>query len=483
MTEEKRGRKPDEKQEKILKTVRQFCEENGLFGGCRAVCAGVSGGADSVCLLFVLRELFMQMPSGIRPALTVVHVHHGIRGAEADADAQFTRDLCARLGVPFVMKKVDAPAFAKARKLSLEEAARQLRYAALREAAGGCPIAVAHTASDQAETVLFRLVRGTGVRGLAGMRPKTGDIIRPLLCITRQETESYLAAQGQPFVTDSTNFGRGNARSILRADVFPGLTQLNEQAVRHIAQAADQIGQTEALLDEMSRNLETRAKRDTGEGLMLDIRTLLAAPEVVRNRVLLAAMAQTAGHERDLQAVHVRAVCDLMREETGAMCLLPYGVRARREYDCIHFFREKGEVQQETLQPGKLSDGDCRELVNGGRVLKICGPWRAEFALVANFLPDADNEYTKFFDYDKIKNGLLLRNAAEGDFMRTGKTSRASIGKVLKDRKVLKEYRKKVLVLASGDEVYWAVGVRRSEAALVTEQTRRILRVSVTGQP
>lgn len=479
MTEKSKSRKPDERQEKILITVRDFCRENDLFGGCRAVYAGVSGGADSVCLLFILQRLFSRMPEDRRPSLTAVHVHHGIRGAEADRDAEFTRRLCAGLGVAFVMKRVDAPAFAREKKLSLEEAARQLRYAALREAADGNPIAVAHTASDQAETLLFRLARGTGVRGLAGMSPKTGDICRPLLCLTRQDTEAFLLAEGQPFVTDSTNFGRDNARSILRADVLPGLTEVNSQAVRHIARTAEELAQAEELIRALSRDLLEKAGRDAKSGILLDIRTLKAAPKIVGRRAVLSALIKSAGHERDIQAVHVQAVCDLMNEETGARVCLPYGVQVRREYDCLHFFRGEPAERKARFAPQALGGKDREELENGGKVIKFFGPWRAEFVLVPKFARDEDNEFTKFFDYDKMKHELLLRNVAENDFMQTGRQSRAALVKVFRDRKISQEQRGEVPLVAAGSEVYWAVGVRRSQAALIDEQTRRILRLSV----
>ena len=487
---------PGKRQEQILARVRDFCRENDLFGGCRTVTAGVSGGADSVCLLFILRRLFAQMPPEKAPRLIAVHVHHQIRGAQADADAAFTRDLCERLGVTFVLKMVDAPAEARREKVSLEEAARNLRYRALREAASGGLIAVAHTATDQAETVLFRLARGTGVNGLAGMNPKAGDIVRPLLCLTRQDTEAFLAAQGQPYVTDSTNFGHDNARAILRADVMPGLEQINAQAVRHIADAARQLSEAGELLREQSEallNAAMAAARGPQTGglqaqpespgtMVLAIPTLVKAPPLLARQAVLTALVRVAGHERDIGAAHVRAVMELLGNQTGAAAILPYGVQAKVSYGKLYIApqsaREAAECREDSLFPVTLVPA-LDKIPEGGGVSLRFGRWEVLADLCANFDRLQDNEYTKFFDYDKMQDELVLRNPQKGDCMRTGAASRASLQKVLKDRKVPREKRDGLLLLASGNEVYWAVGVRRSQTALISASTKRVLRVTV----
>lgn len=478
---------PEKRQKAILKKVRDFCTENGLFGGCRAVTAGVSGGADSVCLLFILQKLFSQMPEEERPSLTAVHVHHQIRGAQADADAAFTRDLCARIGVPFVMVKVDAPTEARRAKLSLEEAARNLRYEALRKAVPGALIAVAHTATDQAETVLFRLARGTGLKGLAGMSPKAGDIVRPLLCLTRQETEAYLAAEGQPYVTDSTNFSRDNARAILRADVMPGLAGINAQAVRHIADTALQLSEAGALIQAQSEALfKEAAEEETGAEsgkLVLAVSPLQEAPALIARQAVQLAIARSCGHKRDIGAVHIKEVIGLLRAQTGAKVILPYGMQVRRCYDRLCFEKQGADEEIRKQEPPVMLDEALAGLAAGERIRLRFGEWETEACFAAKFDGASDNEYTKFFDYDKMQNGLVLRNPRKGDFLHTGKASRASLSKVMKDRKVPHDLRDTCLLLAAGDEVYWAVSVRRSQAALIDENTKKILRLNVRRIP
>lgn len=519
----------------LLRRVQAYCEQNGLFRGCRAVFAGVSGGADSVSLLFLLREILGQMPAARRPALYAVHVHHHIRGKEADADAQFVRELAERLGVPFILKQVNAPDFAASHKCSLEEAARILRYQALREAAeetlgtwtgagdredtagragvysktgagdrAGGRIAVAHTKNDQAETVLFRLARGSGIKGLSGMKPKSGLLIRPLLCLSRQDTEDLLHIFGESYVTDSTNLGRENARGILRRDVIPGLLELNAQAVAHIASAAQELGEAEELLEEQTEALKKEALRgkDMMGGYRLFIPVLVKAPALLARRVILSCLSDLSAAERDWSAVHAQAVYDLLKEQTGSQVDLPYACQAVREYDWLVLTRnEKGKASNisavggiagELSPPGRskvfesgsskavcLSEADCQRLETGGLVRERLQNWQVTFSFAAQFAREADSRYTKFFDYDKIKGILWLRNPHPGDICQTGSQTRASLKKVLKDRKVPASRRPATVLLAAGNEVYWIIGVRRSESAKITDLTKRILRVDV----
>ncbi len=206
----------------------------------------LSGGADSTALLLALCRLRERLSL----TLAAVHVHHGIRGAEADRDAAFCAELCARCGIPFTLVHVDAPGYAREQHLSLETAARQLRYEALMQAAQTGEIATAHHADDNAETVLFHLLRGSGLRGLTGIPARSGRIIRPLLTAAKAEILGFLEEIGQSYVEDSTNFTGDNTRSRLRQTLMPALTAENPAAVRHLAQTAAVLSEDEAFLTE-----------------------------------------------------------------------------------------------------------------------------------------------------------------------------------------------------------------------------------------
>ena len=188
-----------------------YIKENAMLKQGDSIAAGISGGADSVCLFFVLLRL--KEKYGLK--LKVIHVMHGIRGDEAERDKDFVKALCKRHNVPFFCKKADVPALAKDRGMSVEEAGRYVRYEAFEEA--GCDVtAVAHNANDLAETVLFNLIRGSMVTGLCGIQPVNGRIIRPLLCVTREEIEEYLTLCDEKWINDSTNYDNEYSRNKIR---------------------------------------------------------------------------------------------------------------------------------------------------------------------------------------------------------------------------------------------------------------------------
>lgn len=205
--------------EKVIKTI----EAHKMLSGGERVTAALSGGADSVCLLLVLKELEKVYSLSV----DAIHINHCIRGKEADSDEEFCRTVCDKLGVPFEVRRIDVPRLAEEKKQSLEEAARDARYSAFAEHTKGGLLATAHTASDNAETVLFNLVRGTGLKGLCGIPPVRDNIIRPLIDVTREEVESFLGDRGQEFVTDSTNLETEYSRNKIRHNIIPELLKIN----------------------------------------------------------------------------------------------------------------------------------------------------------------------------------------------------------------------------------------------------------------
>jgi len=230
----------------------------------RGVCTvAFSGGADSTALLLCLYEL--QETLGI--SLRAVHVHHGIRGSEADRDAAFCRSFCEARDIPFRCMYVDVPQYAAQHHLSEETAARRLRYAALQEAAQEGEIATAHHAADNAETMLFHLIRGSGTRGLCGIPARSGRIIRPLLCAEKPEILAFLAERAQPYMTDSTNFSDNSTRNRIRRKIIPLLEAENPAFLRHAVRTAEMLSEDEACLDAVAADAVARSRRDAAGGL------------------------------------------------------------------------------------------------------------------------------------------------------------------------------------------------------------------------
>ena len=247
----------------------------------RPVLAAVSGGLDSMCLLHFLR--------GEGYDVSCAHFNHQLRGEEAARDEDFVRAWCEKEGIPFYLGTGDVRAHARATGKSEEEAARDLRYAFLRETAQmlGAQIALAHHADDNAETVLLNFVRGTDLRGLCGMRPKQGDIVRPFLEQTREELVTYARAHNIPHVEDHTNADpNAAARNYLRLEILPRLRELNPRAPQHIATTARSLTALDDALEQAAEAALSHAKAQDG-GISLSLDCFLAADEVVQPRILL----------------------------------------------------------------------------------------------------------------------------------------------------------------------------------------------------
>lgn len=236
--------------------VRKYMEQFNMAEKGESVIVGVSGGADSVCLYKILLELKNYFDIDI----IAVHIHHGIRGEEADRDMNFVENMCNNDGVKFRYYKYDVPGYAKTNGLSEEEAGRTLRYKAFDEVAKelisngrSVKIAVAHNRNDSAETFIHNLCRGSGLKGLAGIPCKNGSIIRPVLCLTREEIEMYLSEHNITHIDDSTNFTEDYTRNKIRHRVLPYLSEnINDNSISHICQAADELREIEDYLSEVT---------------------------------------------------------------------------------------------------------------------------------------------------------------------------------------------------------------------------------------
>ena len=385
--------------EKIMKYV----DQHALLSPGDRIVVGLSGGADSVCLLLILQVISGKMPL----SLCAVHVEHGIRGQEALEDTAFCRQLCETRGIPFREVHCDVPGMARREGLSLEEAGRKARYetfARVREEWGGTKIAVAHHREDQAETLLLHLFRGTHLAGMQGMRPRQGVIIRPLLDVSREEIEAWLCAQGVFWRTDSTNLTDDYARNRVRHRILPEARQINATATAHLAEACDAIGevmdymeaeaerlyrlcrikrpmdaQTDRIVadkfqelerttdDEMSKqedgkqsltgvDCRTKQKKiennqlESQEGVTLNVNILTSAPPVLARFALKRAYLDCCGQCKDVGAVHYVALMGLLAGETGKQLDLPHGVRAEKNYDRLTLYTTK---QQENRRDNR----------------------------------------------------------------------------------------------------------------------------------
>ncbi len=439
------------------------------------IITGVSGGADSICLLFVLWKLQREMEFG----LVAVHVNHCLRGDEADRDEAFVREFCEKRGIPFFLRRRDVADYARRNRLSEEEAGREVRRAAYLEAAdnyGGTKIALAHHMDDNAETVLLNLARGTGLKGMGGIRPAAGMYIRPLLAVRRREIEAFLEAEKLDFCTDATNREDLYARNRIRNHVMPYLEkEINCRAVEHIQETAAQM---EALEDYVCR--QTDALWDScvsreGEHYLLDTGALGKGEKVLRTRLIYKLLAKAAGREKDIEAVHIKMVEDLAGKQTGRGIDLPYGLCAVRRYQNIWIGKREDCL-------GKKTENSEIFLCSGGEAEfaeRICGGVRVRL-LKRGEIPDTieNRPYTKWFDYDIIKNSVVLRSRRPGDFLDIdGQGRTQKLKKYFINAKIPQEMRDKVLLVAEGPQILWIVGFRQNQKYQVTEDTKRILEI------
>lgn len=435
-----------------------FCRQQGLFGSGQRVLAACSGGADSMAMLcFLLR---CRETLGI--TVGAAHVNHGLRGEAARADADFVERFCRKNGVPFFLfdaaaQGVQIPPGAG------ETWARRLRYGWFDQLAAeqNACIATAHTLSDQTETVLFRLARGTGLHGLTGIPAVRGVYRRPCLCLTRRETAAYCAALGQDYVQDETNFSDACARNRLRHHAVPAMEDANPAAVQAVGRLCAQMRELDEWLTRQAESLLHHAACGTG----YDLAVLRTAP----GPVLSAALHGLVGRTRDPEERFVTALRDLVQEGGGAVQLTPQ-VCWRVKNGIL--FRDS----ERTAVPAAP-----QRLVPGHFVLP--GGYSLEFSLqnYEDFLKNSSiskKDYTCWADYAKIGKSIFLRTRQPGD---TFRPARRGVGKTLKkylnEAGVPPQERALLPLLACGSQVVWLWGSGFADGLAPTPETRTLLLV------
>lgn len=449
-----------------------------LHSGDRVV-AGISGGADSVCLFFVLLEI--QQELGI--ALHGVHVNHGLRGEAADADEQFVVQLCDKYQIPLEIYRVDLNQEAKERKVSLEEAGRDIRREAFlktMEKWGGTKIALAHHQNDNAETLLWNLARGTGLHGMAGIRPVHGIWIRPLLGANRQEIEDCLQHMGQDFCTDLTNLETTYTRNKLRHQVIPILEEeVNPAAVRHMNEAMEQMGLLRDFVEEETTHAVERVCRKTEHFVEISEEEWRKLPKFLQKEVIYTVLEEVSGSSKDLGKVHIQAVEDLLDQQVGRWRTLPGAIRALRIYDGVRVEQHvperkatgKKEVQVELRIPG-VTEIPEKNLSISCQILELQEP------LEVAEIPQ--KRYTKWMDYDIITSCLKVRGREPGDWLVIDKEGHE---KKLKswfvNEKIPADQRGEIPLIADGNQIVWIVGYRMNMAYQVSANTKRILEIKI----
>jgi len=444
----------------LQKLVRALdAERGGLAPGARLLVA-VSGGADSTALLAGLAHLAPERGLG----LTAAHVHHGLRGAAADADAATVRALAERLGLDAVERRVQV-----GQGLGLEARARRARHAALQAMArehGAARIVLAHTRDDQAETLLLRLVRGSGRGGLGAMRARRGRLWRPLLDVTRADVRRFLADERLPFVVDASNADLRHARNRVRRLVLPLLAaELNPNVVAGLADLARRLADEDDLLAGLAA-ARAEALRAAGRLAV----AVAAEPPALARRIVRTWLED--GRRAGVAAVHVERVLALAASGVPGAVTIPGGSRVVLEgSELVHRAgrRATATAHQSAIAPG-------------GAVAPADADWRLTLSAVRPWGPDGQlpaDARSAVFDADVLPAALEVRSVRPGDRIHVAGIGTRKVQDVLVDAKIPRETRASVPLLVAEGRVLWVAGVVRSSIAVVGPQTSRVVQADV----
>ena len=450
----------------MRKKVFAYLEQWNMIEPGMRVLTGFSGGADSTALLELLWEYGSE--HGIQ--VHALHVNHGIRGEEAVRDQEFCEAYCRERGIPLKVVQADVPALARTEGISTEEAGRKVRYEAFAgelKAGRADRVALAHHQNDQAETMLFHLIRGTGLRGLRGMEPVRTPYIRPLLCVCRSEIEEWMTREQIPWVEDSTNDELLYTRNRIRHQVLASMEEIRPGTAVRMAGTAEQLLELEHYLEQEQERWWQQSVREQDGVYRISLEKMAHMHPVMQKRIVLACMERLLGNRCNLESVHVEQVCRLAEGRRGSRIMLPGGLAAVLGYE-------------ELLLKQGYGSGLSEEPVlcdPGGEYRYMGQTFRLELKNREKNEEIPVNCYTKWFDYDRIKHNVVLRTRQPGDYLELAGGIHKKLKDYLIDCKVPREERDRCILLADGSHIIWVVGMRISEGYKVTEQTRRILKV------
>ena len=424
--------------------VKDYIKKHKLLSLSDLYIVALSGGADSVALLLLLDEMGYKIHA--------LHCNFHLRGEESDRDERFCEDLCLKKNIPFHRIHFDTLMYAETHKMSVEMAARELRYRyfeQLRKDIGAEGICVAHHQDDTVETVLLNLVRGTGLRGLTGIQPRNGAILRPLLCVTRTEIEAYLATKQQDYVTDSTNLETDFVRNKIRLQVVPLLRQLNPAVSENIVRTAEHLTEAQKVLD---------AVVDTYKG---------------SNQLDLCALQQVGSAEYIVfewlkqYGFNGSQVQQVISAETGSIFSSPTGYEVLKDRDRL------------LVEPTIMAFTPIRIPEEGTYVLP--DDRRLNVRRSNPFVSKDSHEAT--LDARQVRFPLTVRRVEEGDWMIPyGMTGRKLLSDLMTDLKMsLFDRRRQLVVVDAQGAVVWAIGLRTDHRCRVTDATQEVIAIKINN--
>ena len=459
----------------IRTRVLEWIKRHALLPETGRIVAACSGGPDSLALV----DLLDGMREELNFNLHVAHLDHGLRGEESKQDAIFVRDFCMRRGLKYFGGWVDVAAEVKARGGSVEETGRRLRYEYLRQVArqlGGAFIATGHHQDDQAETVLLNLLWGSGAKGLGGMRPRLGDVIRPLLCLTRKEIELWCSRQNLLPRIDSSNIDNNFRRNRVRHELMPLLrSDYNFALTETLCRTAEILTDEHDFICACAENILPKLAKEDAAGFRLDFSIFTELPAALQRVAIRRLLEKLQGDVRGLGLLHVEKIRELFLSGEGTKQLdMAGGLKAERCYRDLYIGLRKGVKKRSLPERAELQcPGETRLTTRGLLVRCTAGDEQART------LP-AMNANRAIFDQALINFPLQLRCRLPGDrFYPLGAPGERKLKELLIDLKVPVDQRDQIPLIFDSQGILWVVGYRRSERARMSNETKSYIIIEV----
>jgi tRNA(Ile)-lysidine synthase len=495
-----RGKQPPTLEQRVL----LFIQEHRLVSSQHCLLVAVSGGPDSVCLLHILTQLQAEL----KIRLHLAHLNHQLRGAEAEADASYVSQLAQQLGIPATIEQRDVKAYQARQRLSLEEAAREVRYTFLAQVAKSIDadrVAVGHTVDDHIETILMHLIRGTGTRGLRGLQPcsrwqSSGNsltIIRPLLPLSRQETADYCHHHKLTPRIDASNLSLSPLRNRIRHQLLPILQSYNPQVAEALLRTGRIAGDDLAFIDKEIGRLWGEIGQEQESTIVLDKERFLELPPALKRHLLRTAIEKLLGNLKDIEARHIEEIMDALTKPAGKRLSLPGGLIFSIEYNKYLLGPDPA-----ALSPFPILEAESQLKLPGETRLP---GWHIEATILgredfttASFIKEGlkgkpeganapsetktplplDKDFIAYFDLNKTGDKLVVRGRQPGDrFQPLGISQPKKLGEFMIDSKIPHAWRQRIPIVRSPEQILWVVGWRIDERVKVTDTTQKVLRL------
>lgn len=462
----------------MIEKVKKYIEVHKMINHGDKIVVAVSGGPDSMCLLYMLNII----KHSYNIQLYVAHVNHCLRDSESDEDEEYVKKFCEKNDIPFYVKRVDINKICAEKKISSETAGRMERYEFFQElinALKAQKVALAHNSNDQAETMLMRIMRGTGIEGLRGIRPvREEHYIRPLLILSRNEIEDFCKEKSISPRIDSSNMKNIYNRNKIRLELIPYIQEnFNKDIIPTLNRLNEIVTVDADYLDEVSKKIFNENCTIENKRVIINKRCF-NENKAILTRVIRKSISEVKGNTTNIETVHIYDVISLYNQGTGKHIMLPDRIVAENIYGCIHIYRKeesdkvKNEINEIAISKKDISDKNKFQL--------IYDEYYFTFEVIDTNENIKSDDFLKFFDYDKIKNTIEIRKRKDGDkFIPIGMKGSKKLKDFYIDLKIPKEERDEIPLICFDGHIAWILDYRVSEIFKIDKFTKNVLKISV----